>query len=148
MTAYVTSYRFIGADLIEGMDRSVISYLTVNHCCTGAGHLLQVISGTLRIVWRVEVGSRCLTLKHGCILSFCRPKALGDCAGCAPPLGINNLLRCACCPGTICLLSASFLITHFSLAVAGLRAPLSRFLEGALYKYPERMNEQNFHFTK
>jgi len=26
---------------------------------------------------------------------------------------------------------------HFSLTVAGLRAPLSRFLEGALYKYPE-----------
>jgi len=25
----------------------------------------------------------------------------------------------------------------FSLTVAGLRAPLSRFLEGALYKYPE-----------
>ena len=26
---------------------------------------------------------------------------------------------------------------HFFLTVAGLRAPLSRFLEGALYKYPE-----------
>src|SRR6218665_1457320 len=26
---------------------------------------------------------------------------------------------------------------HLSLTVAGLRAPLSRFLEGALYKYPE-----------
>jgi len=41
-----------------------------------------------------------------------------------------------CCPGTTCLLSASFL-RHLSLAVAGLSAPLSRFLEGALYKYPE-----------
>jgi len=29
----------------------------------------------------------------------------------------------------------------FSLAIAGLKVPLSRFLEGALYKYPERMNE-------
>ena len=37
---------------------------------------------------------------------------------------------------TMGLLSASFL-RHFSLAVAGLKAPLSRFLEGALYKYPE-----------
>jgi len=33
---------------------------------------------------------------------------------------------------------ASFL-RHSSLAVAGLREPLSRFLEGVLYKYPERM---------
>ena len=32
-------------------------------------------------------------------------------------------------------------LRHFSLTVAGLRAPLSRFLEGALYKYPEWMNE-------
>ena len=38
-------------------------------------------------------------------------------------------------PGTTCLLSASFFKT--SLAVAGLVAPLSRFLKGALYKYPE-----------
>src|SRR6218665_3178603 len=53
---------------------------------------------------------------------------------------MNSLLCCACCPGTMCLPSASFL-THFSLDVAGLRAPLSRFLEGALYKYPESMNE-------
>jgi len=37
---------------------------------------------------------------------------------------------------TTCLLSASYL-RHFSLTVAGLRALLSRFLEGALYKYPE-----------
>ena len=55
----------------------------------------------------------------------------------APPLGMNSLLRCACCPGTMCVLSASF--RHFSLAVAGLRAPLSRFIEGALYKYLEWM---------
>src|SRR6218665_3089761 len=46
-----------------------------------------------------------------------------------PPLGINSLLHCACCLGTTCLLSASF-SRHFSLTVAGLRAPLSRFLEG------------------
>src|SRR6218665_653631 len=39
-------------------------------------------------------------------------------------------------PQNKCLLSASFL-RHFSLTVAGLRAPLSRFLEGALYKFPE-----------
>ena len=32
-------------------------------------------------------------------------------------------------------------LRHFSLTVAGLRVPLSRFLEGALYKYPEWMNE-------
>ena len=53
---------------------------------------------------------------------------------------IYSLLHCACCPGTTCFLSASFL-RHFSLAIAGLRAPLSRFLEGALHKYPEWMNE-------
>jgi len=35
-----------------------------------------------------------------------------------------------------CLLSASFL-RDFSLAVGGLRAPLSGFLEGVLYKYME-----------
>ena len=58
----------------------------------------------------------------------------------APPLGVNSLLCCACYLRTMCLLSASFL-RHFSLAVAGLRAPLSRFLEGALYKYPEWINE-------
>src|SRR6218665_1395692 len=47
--------------------------------------------------------------------------------------------RCTCSlqPRTMCLPSASFL-RHFSLAVAGLRAPLSRFLEGALYKYPNK----------
>jgi len=39
-----------------------------------------------------------------------------------------SLLCCACCQGTMCLLSAR----HFSLAVVGLRASLSRFLEGAL----------------
>src|SRR6218665_3229586 len=54
----------------------------------------------------------------------------------APPLGMNSLLHSACYLTTTCLLSASFL-RHFSLTVAGLRAPLSRFLEGALYKYPE-----------
>ena len=43
----------------------------------------------------------------------------------APSLGMNSLLHCACCPGTTCLLSVSFL-KHFSLAVAGLRA---RFLK-------------------
>src|SRR6218665_107869 len=48
----------------------------------------------------------------------------------------NSLLPSACGPGTMCLLSASFL-RHFSLAVAGLRALLSRFLERALYKNPE-----------
>ena len=53
----------------------------------------------------------------------------------APPLGINSLLHSACYLRTTCILSASFL-RHFSLTVAGLRAPLSRFLEGALYKYP------------
>src|SRR6218665_1204025 len=42
----------------------------------------------------------------------------------------------ASCNGTTCLLSASF-SRHFSLTVAELRAPLSRFLEGASYKYPE-----------
>ena len=46
----------------------------------------------------------------------------------------------ACCLGVTCLLSARFL-RHFFLTVAGLRATLSRFLEGALYKYPEWMNE-------
>ena len=40
------------------------------------------------------------------------------------------------------LLSASFL-RHVSLTIAGLRAPLSRFLEGVLYKYPEWMNNNN-----
>src|SRR6218665_3245185 len=54
----------------------------------------------------------------------------------APALGMNSLLHCAWCSGTTRLLSASFL-RHFSLAVAGLRAHLSRFLEGALYKYLE-----------
>src|SRR6218665_1912954 len=54
----------------------------------------------------------------------------------APPLGMNSLLHSACYLRTICLLAASFL-RNFSLAVAGLRAPLSRFLEEALYKYPE-----------
>src|SRR6218665_963505 len=54
----------------------------------------------------------------------------------APPLGTNSLLHSACYLRTMCLLSASFL-RHFSLTVAGLRAPLSRFLEGVLYKYPE-----------
>ena len=58
----------------------------------------------------------------------------------APPLGMNSLLHSACYLRTACPLSASFL-RHFSLTVAGLRAPLSRFLEGALYKYPEWMNE-------
>src|SRR6218665_2648406 len=58
----------------------------------------------------------------------------------APPLGINFLLHCACCLGTMCLLFASYL-RHFSLAVAGLIAPLSRFFEGALYRYPECMTE-------
>ena len=53
-------------------------------------------------------------------------------------IGMNSLLRCACCHGTMFLPSASFL-RHFSLAVSELRAPLSlsRFLEQALYKYPE-----------
>src|SRR6218665_1002892 len=54
----------------------------------------------------------------------------------ALPLGMNSPLHSACYLRTTCLLSASFL-RHFSLTVAGLRAPLSRFLEGALYKYPE-----------
>ena len=54
----------------------------------------------------------------------------------APPLGMNSLLDSACYLKTTCLPSASFL-RHFSLTVAGLRAPLNRFLEGALYKYPE-----------
>ena len=47
----------------------------------------------------------------------------------------NTEIRCACHSRAICLLSASFL-RHFSLAIAGL-APLSRFLEGALYEYLE-----------
>ena len=33
------------------------------------------------------------------------------------------------------------LITIFVSIIAGLRTPLSRFLEEALFKYPERMNE-------
>ena len=56
-----------------------------------------------------------------------------------PSLGKNSLLRCACCLTTMCLPSGSYL-RHFSLALTGLRAPLSRFLEGELYKYPEWMN--------
>src|SRR6218665_1027144 len=64
----------------------------------------------------------------------------------APPLGMNSLLHSACYLRTTRLLSASFL-RHFSLTVAGLRAPLSRFLEGALYKYPERMNENAIAFS-
>src|SRR6218665_2717764 len=47
----------------------------------------------------------------------------------APPLGMNSLLHSACYLRATCLLSASFL-RHFSMTVAGLRAPLSRFLEG------------------
>ena len=35
-----------------------------------------------------------------------------------------------------------FIHSHDSLTIAGLRAPLSRFLEGVLYKYPEWMNEE------
>ena len=58
----------------------------------------------------------------------------------APSLLMNYLLHSACYLRTTCFLSASFL-RHFSLTVAELRAPLSRFLEGALYKYPEWMNE-------
>src|SRR6218665_1621725 len=50
----------------------------------------------------------------------------------APTLGMNSLLHSACYLRTACLPSASFL-RHFSLAVARLRAPLSRFLEGSLY---------------
>src|SRR6218665_2333359 len=46
------------------------------------------------------------------------------------------LIHSTCYLRTTCLLYARFL-RHFSLTVAGLRAPLSRFLEGALYKYPE-----------
>src|SRR6218665_1585748 len=53
------------------------------------------------------------------------------------------VLHSACYLRTTCPLSASFL-RHFSLTVAGLRAPLSRFLEGVLYKYPECMNECDF----
>src|SRR6218665_2635118 len=52
------------------------------------------------------------------------------------PSGMISLLHSACYLRTTCLLSASFL-RHFSLTVAGLRTPLNRFLEGALYKYPE-----------
>ena len=52
------------------------------------------------------------------------------------------LLGCACWPRTMCLLSASF-FSYFHLAVAGLRAPLNRFLKEALYKYLEWMNEYN-----
>src|SRR6218665_377993 len=53
------------------------------------------------------------------------------------PLTWNELpLKLRLLPGTMCLLSASF-VGHFSLTVAGLRAPLNRFLEGALYEYPE-----------
>ena len=48
-----------------------------------------------------------------------------------PPIGLNSLLCCTCCPGTMCLPSARFL-RHFSLVVGGQRVPLSRFLEGAL----------------
>src|SRR6218665_2217078 len=44
---------------------------------------------------------------------------------------LDTLLHSTCYLRTTCLLSASFL-RHFSLTVAGLRAPLSRFLEGAL----------------
>ena len=47
---------------------------------------------------------------------------------------------CACCPGTMCLPSTIFL-RHFSLAVTGLLALLSRFLERALYKHPEWINQ-------
>ena len=65
----------------------------------------------------------------------------------APPLGMNSLLHSACYLRTTCLLSASFL-RHFSLTVAGLRAPLSRFLEGVLYKYPEWMNGQTQYNTE
>src|SRR6218665_88434 len=54
----------------------------------------------------------------------------------APPLVMYSLLHSACYLRTTCLPSASFL-RHFSLTVAGLRAPLSRFLEGPLYKYPD-----------
>src|SRR6218665_898521 len=39
-------------------------------------------------------------------------------------------------PGTMCLISAKSFLSHFSMVVAVLRAPLSRFLEGAQYKYP------------
>ena len=53
---------------------------------------------------------------------------------CAPDYRIDTVSELTC------LLSASYL-RHFSLTVAGLIAPLSRFLEGALYKYPEWMNE-------
>src|SRR6218665_1828691 len=59
-----------------------------------------------------------------CPLSFC------------PVTLFNSLLHSACYLRTTCLLSASFL-RHLFLTVAGLRAPLSRFLEGVLYKYPE-----------
>jgi len=64
----------------------------------------------------------------------------------APSLGMNSLLCCACGAGIMCLLSTNFL-RHFSLVIAGLRAPLSRFLEGALYKYLEWMNEWISYFS-
>ena len=54
----------------------------------------------------------------------------------APPLGMGSRLRYAYCPGIICLLSTNC-SSPFSLAVAGLGAPLSRLLEEALYKFPE-----------
>ena len=49
-------------------------------------------------------------------------------------LAIDSLLHYACCSETICLLFSNF-SSHFSLAVAGLRPQLSRFLEWTLYRY-------------
>src|SRR6218665_1261520 len=120
-------------------------------------HWLPVSQGILyripALVWRSVTG--CAACAPSYLTDLCRrefrssfPPALRSSARgellvitllLAPPLGINSLLHSACYLRTTCLLSASVL-RYFSLTVslhvAGLRAPLSRFLEGALYKYP------------
>src|SRR6218665_260672 len=94
----------------------------------------SLVEGFLSCIY-VSWGAFC-AIKRNCIVLVClcaRRQEIEIRTRCLAMLS-NSLLHSACYLRTICLLSASFL-RHFSFTVAGLRAPLSRFLEGALYIY-------------